>query len=332
MFDSDAVRGGICVGIYEVPAGVAFSRSFPLLAGATLRISSGLVSKRDYLPGSGLISVNNAGVPTVSAPPVSRSRAITIWADGAPAIQSGAGMQAMNDQGNVALSPAGRGLVYIGRATYTTYHPTRQMGGYKESAWWEVQVSSPTRPILVVDMSNGIRLFNRPAFVNAGGGTWTATVVAVPASELLGAPADVLATPDLYCFALPSSPAAGGVAALYDEDGSLAYDLLAGRMLASAAYVSFTPAELTMSDLNISRSIPVLSKPGLFGSVSYRRLKQRGANSATTWEGVWTMSPGQVTLIDGVTDLDIDSGTLNSSDLVPRSDGAFAEIIDLSQY
>jgi hypothetical protein len=332
MFDSDAVRGGICVGIYEVPSGQAFSRSFPLLAGATLRVSAFAGRRLAYRPGSAAISINNAGTPSVSAAPVALDRVITIWADGSPAIQSGAGLQALNDQGVLALSPAGRGLVYIGKATYATYNPRPVSGGLTEPAYWHITISSPTRPVAVVDMSNGIRLYNRPGFVSIGSGVWRAEVIAVADGSSTGLPPSTLVTPDVYCFAVPAAPGSGGIAAIYDEDGTLAYDLLAGRMLYSAAHVSISPSEMAMQDLSVTRSVPVLSKPGLLGSISYQRMRQRTVNSATTHEGVWTMASGQLIAMDGATMLDTDSGTVSAGNLAAASDGAYAEIIDLSAY
>lgn len=331
IFDSDLVRGGICVGQYAIGAGESFSRSFPLLQGATLRASNAAGRAYSFRPGASGIAVNNSGVPSVSAGPISVPRTLLIWADGTPAVQSAAGIQALNDQYNVALSPQGRGLVYIGKATYTTLVPATT-GGVKESPSWLVRVSSPTLPIAVVDLSGGIYLRSGPYFRSLGGGIWEAEVVAVASRPTL--PAASVLTPDVYCFALPPVPSGGGPqAALYDEDGSLAYDLLAGRMLFSSARVDIAGSEVTATTIpNVTRSIPSMAKVGVFGAISYRRENQRGANSSTGWEGFWTLSGTQLSLVDGCTYLDIDAGTVSAANLQPKSDGAFAELIDLSQY
>lgn len=330
MFDSDAVRGGICLGLFDVPAGTAFSRSFPLLAGATLRVCRA----EGRTDGLSPVSIDNSGSPTVTSAAVAYDRQLMIWADGTPSIQSLPGMQALNDQFNVALSPAGRGLLCVGKASYDTFVARQTVSGVTYAAYWRIRISCPTRPVAVVDLSGGISVFKVPPFQSLGGGVWQTTITAVAGSANLSLPPSALATPDVYCFAMPQAAAAGGaMAAIYDEDSSLAYDLLAGRLLFSAAQISIAPSEITASmALDISRSIPVMAKPGVFGSASYRRYQQRTANSADHYEAVWSAGSGSVSLRSGLAEVDTDSGTVGASFLQPRSSGAFAEIIDLSQY
>lgn len=329
LFDSDAVVNGVCLGAFEIPAGTSFSKSFTLLAGATVRVM-GLTGGTDL---SG-VSVSYPGsVPTVSASASAFSRYIVLWATGTPSITSGAGMQAVSASGTVALSPAARGCNYIGKATYsstTASTGTPNTGG--ELGYVTMTISgSPNPPVAVLGVTNTAyaRIVRGPIWI--GSNSWTLDVQAVASLPTSGGTSwPSLVTPDVYAFAPPVSPGSGARAAVYDTDGTLAYDLLAGRLLVTAGPLSF-PAG-TGSD-TYSQALPggvSTSLCGAFGVPFYEEVRSSFRGGTTyhqrTLAAMWTLSGGnlvrQRTIVYTVLDVD-DVNVINEM-------SAVAEIVSLS--
>lgn len=329
MFDSDAVAGGVCCGCYEVAAGASFYKEFPLLQGAQLRVSVSMYSSTTYGTTTSSVSVNNSGVPSVSVSPIAVRRLILVWATGTPSIMSGAGMQAVSAGQTIALSPAARGLNYLGIASYLQLTPTQAPDW--DVGNWLVQISSPTPPVGVVDMSGGIYLMRTPTFARVSGDVWQAKVVAC-GDRGLYKPSTSILQPTIHCFATPANPSASPAAALYDVDGTLAFDLLAGKLLTSISEFSASSSEMMAgADLSVQRSLPAASKYGLWGGANYVESARIGGSSMHWYQGAFQISGSTLSLVSAVSTWD-GEGYSSPSDLYRRAGGAYAEVIDLTGY
>lgn len=323
MFDSDTAEGGLCVGLYSIPAGSSFSKSWPQLAGATLLVSS---DSGGVVP----LPTVSGSVPTLSLTPNSRARCYMVWALGLPAIMNGPGITAQAGDGNLSLVTGGRGLNYIGRASYVgTVERVTNTGG-SESAYKVVRVTSTTQPVGIVDLSSGCSVKSAPDFRNVGGNTWEGRVVAcASAPTAFGLPpaaADLL-EPVVQCFAVPAAPGLGTQFALYDDDLSLAYDLLAGRLLTCAQMVSFADSSLAPALGNTVATVG--GQLGLFGSAAVRIEASRGSTSSSFRTGFWRRSGSTLYLESGITETSLDT-TPPSSPVFRFNNGARVLLVDLA--
>lgn len=292
IFNSDLITNGVCLGVFDVASGATFSRTFSLLGGATIRALSiyGTTPAYDTADPAATITITGSP-PTVAASAVGYSRTIILWATGAVAIVSGAGMQAMNASGNIALSPQARGLNFIGKATYTGTNASTGDGTTGALGSRIIQVASPAgvRPIGVVRMDGGEYVASPPIFGYAGSGIWTATIQAVATLPAFST-WPTLQSPEVYCYATPADALTAPKVAIYDADGTLAYDLMAGRLLDTAGRVT-VPAGLT-TDASKSASIPGgMTTPGLYGHPAVNG--QQGARFSTIDRilgGWWNLS------------------------------------------
>ncbi|MFG6457860.1 hypothetical protein [Roseateles sp. BYS96W] len=327
LFDSDAVVNGVCLGAYLIGAGTSFSRSFSLLAGATVRVM-GLNGGTDL---SGVTVSYPGSVPTVSATAIPVDRYVVLWATGTPTITSGAGIQAVGATDTVALSPAARGCNYIGKAVYvgtTASAGSPLNGGTLGSV--SLRVTSPTPPVMVLGVTSGAysRISRGP--YSLGGNDWGVDVQSVASLPTAGASSwPALLTPDVYVFAAPALPGAGAQAAIYDTDGTLAYDLLAGRVLTSSGPLSY-PAGSGVDDYSAALPAGISSTLcGAFGTPYYSEVRSAargGQYIQRTYAAAWTLSGGSLYRFRTIvfTELDIDPLTrLNES-------SAVVEIVDLN--
>lgn len=329
LFDSDAITTGICVGVYYIAANTSFTKSFPLLAGVTLRVTDtfGLVLGNSGATDPYYSSVSiSYSPPTVTVTPITYNRNILIWSTGTITITSGAGIQAVSSAGTVALSPQGRGLTYLGKATYISTTPTvlttPQSLGYKT-----VQITSPpgSQIIGIVDMTTGSPWIQQmPYFVYSGTNTWTADVQATTTSATVFTV--TLAAPDIHCFAIPVAPGSGPQCAIYDDDGTLAYDLLAGKLLTSTGRVTFTSTVDTAT-------VPSLTKLGLLG---YSNLSSWTYSKFSTLEryqfGAWNLSGTTLSRVLNYGYIE-DSGIPAGSNYYSEYRGiAAVEVIDLTGF
>jgi hypothetical protein len=323
MFDSDTAEGGLCVGLYSIPAGSSFSKSWPQLAGATLVVCSD-AGRIVPLPSVG------GSVPTLTLSPSSVDRCYMVWALGLPAILNGPGITAQAGDGNLSLVTGGRGLNYIGRASYVGTVERPSSGAIRTSAYKIVRVTSATQPVGIVDLSSGCSVQSSPAFRNVGGNTWEGRLVAcATAPTAFGVPpaaADLL-EPVIQCFAVPAAPGLGTQFALYDDDLSLAYDLLAGRLLTCAQMVSYAAGDLVPT---LGHSVSTVGGSlGLFGSASVRIESARGTASSTWSTGFWRRSGSTLYLERGVTEYEIDSIPPDSP-IFRFNNGARVLLVDLA--
>lgn len=239
-FDSDDTSG-ICLGSYSIPANTTWSKSWPLLAGATIRVSGTWNSQA----GLTTISYPNS-IPTLEAASTTYDRILIVWATGTPTISgSGYGIQAVNTSGVIALSPAGRGMNYIGTASYYSVvnnFGTPNPNAFADMGYWVVRVESSTQPIGVPVLTDG-RYIRFDNFWLVSGTTWQGYIRAVDTAPAIGSAWPTLQQPTIHCFAVPPSPGSGAQCALYDTDGTLAYDLLANKLARSWGAFSITPGD-----------------------------------------------------------------------------------------
>lgn len=151
----------------------------------------------------------------------------------------------MSASGTLALCPQGRAFNYIGLATYYAQIPSTFDGAssFGELGAWRVRVTSPpdAQPIGIVRMADRTWLLGQPFFSYVGGNTWEANVTATASQPTSAGAWPALLTPQVHCFAKPATPIAGQACAVYDDDQTLAYDLLGGRILPSIGRVVIPP-------------------------------------------------------------------------------------------
>ena len=327
LFDSDAVVNGVCLGAFLIAAGTSFSKSFPLLAGATVRAMA-LNGGTDI---SGVTVSYPGSVPTVSAAAVAVDRYVVLWATGTPTITSGAGMQAVGATNTVALSPSARGCNYIGKATYsgtTASLGSPLNGGLLGSV--SMSVTSPTPPVIVLGVTSSTysRISRGP--YSLGGNHWGVDVQSMTSLPTAGASSwPALLIPDVYVFAAPAYPSNGAQAAIYDTDGTLAYDLLAGRVLTSSGPLSY-PAGTGANEYAVALPSGISQTLcGTFGHPYYNEVRSAargGQDIQRTLAATWVLVGGSLyrfrTIVQ--TELDIDPLTrFNES-------SAIVEIVDLN--
>lgn len=335
IFDSDSITNGVCLGVFDIASGSTFSRTFSLLSGATIRVLSiyGTTPAYDTSDPAATITVTGSP-PTVAASAVGYDRTILLWATGTVAIVPGAGMQALNASGNVALTPEARGLNFIGKATYTGGGVASVGGGAADGYLGSktISINSPAgaRPIGVVRMDGGEYVRWPPIFFYAGSGVWQAEIQAVGSLPSYSTwPA--LATPEVYCFAVPATASTAPKLAIYDSDGTLSYDLMAGRILDTAGRVT-VPAGAT-SDTSKSVSIPAVTIPGLYGYPAVSG--EQGTRFAYVYRqlgGYWHLSGSTLSVHVEVTDWYTDAIVVDPSFTNRYWADSQAEIIDLAPY
>lgn len=334
IFDSDSITNGVCLGVFDIASGATFSRTFSLLSGATIRVLSiyGTTPAYDTSDPAATITVTGSP-PTVAASAVGYGRTIILWATGTVAIVPGAGMQALNASGNVALTPEARGLNFIGKAAYTGGGLASVDGGvdgYLGNRTIRVASPAGARPIGIVRMDGGQYVRMPPLFAWGGDGYWYASIQAVATLPAFST-WPTLVEPEVYCYAVPASARTAPKVAIYDSDGSLAYDLMAGRLLDTAGRVT-VPAGIT-TDTSKSTTIPSVSIAGLYGYPAING--QQGARFSTIdryLAGYWHLSGTTLSVHAAITDYS-DGGVSPPANYVNRYWAeSQAEIIDLAPY
>lgn len=334
LFNSDLITNGVCLGVFDIASGATFSRTFSLLGGATIRVLSiyGTTPAYDTSDPAATITVTGSP-PTVTASAVGYARTILLWATGTVSIVPGAGLQALNASRNIALSPQARGLNFIGKAAYTgggTASVGGGVDGYLGSSTIRIASPSGARPIGIVRMDGGEYVRMPPLFTWGGDGYWYASIQAVATLPKFST-WPILVSPEVYCYAIPASAISSPKFAIYDIDGSLAYDLMAGRLLDTAGRVT-VPAGTT-ADASMSATIPTVSIPGLYGYPAING--QEGARFSTIdryLAGYWHLSGTTLSVHAAITDYS-DGGVSPPANYVNRYWAASqAEIIDLAAY
>lgn len=311
LFDSDAVANGVCLGAFRVAGGSSFSKSFPLLAGASVRVM-GLTGDMDL---SG-VSVSYPGsVPTVTASATALTRYFVLWATGTPSIVSGAGLQAVSSGGTIALSPNARGCNYLGKATVTgttTSTGSPNAGGDLGYVTYTI-TGAANPPVVVLEVTSSRFSAIRRGPISLGGTSWTVDVQSVATRPNPGDTSwPTLLQPELHVFTPPNAPGSGPQAALYDTDGTLAYDLLAGRLLVTAGPLSFPSGTGSDDYFQTLPSGVSTTRCGIFGVPFYNEIRsvRRTATSfqQRTLAALWTLASGQLqrarTIVSTLIDID----------------------------
>jgi hypothetical protein len=266
VFDSDNVPFGMCLGVYTIPAGQTWSRSWPLLAGCTLRVTTLYATTATV----GVSVSYPSSVPTVSAATYPYERVIVVFASGSPAATSGAGVMARtSSSGAVALSTKGRGLNYIGKAVHTATSPavgtpsrTQMDGQYNRPPIVVVTITSVNRPVPVIKLGLHWQVAIN-AFASNGNGTWSMSMFSLdtgPASNATSWPNAV--TPEVYCFAAPTD---GGAVTVRDEQtGELSYNLTSSPLLSIAGQATWSA-----NQIDTYRPIPAGIATGAVGAFGH---------------------------------------------------------------
>lgn len=331
MFDSDAVAGGICLGVVFIAAGTSWSKSWPWLAGATVRVTDVSGSAVELTGVS--ITVSNSPYPSVSVGAAAHDHKILLWATGTPTITDVPGMQAMSSGGTVALHPSGRGLNYLGKATYSELIPGYIGGGGERApGFWKVLApaafTSGVTPVPVIDLGGGYYTAGTIMHWDSGAGRWYGYVSAYASLPTEANAASLTAQqPDVYCFGRLAAPASGvATCAVYDDDGTLAFDLLAGPLLASLAVRSYSSG-------TTSQSAPSATKLGFFGDPCYWQVYGTLDSVLHGQEtGFWRLAGGNLTRSLGLSQL-VNDGIPSDSDYATVTRLATTvELFELGSY
>ena len=248
LFDTDEILNGVCLGVINVPAGTSYQKQFDLLAGAQVRVvtpngSSVSGVTIDY-PGS---------VPRVTFSAVGWDRDVVLWATGSPTIlNSAAGVQAVSIYNTVALSTAARGMNYRGKGVHVdttvslgakvnqTYNFENKLGSVT------LRFYAPSRPLLIARVVENQYVRQLLPVVDVGGGAWDAKFQCVDSTapnETAAWP--TLLVPDVYAFASSVVPTTSPEFSIRDLDGSIAYDLTAGRLLSTSGGLTYAGGSST---------------------------------------------------------------------------------------
>jgi hypothetical protein len=259
---------------------------------------------------------------------------LVIWASGTPSINtSGAGMQAVNTSGVIALSPSGRGMNYIGTASY--YQQIASFGTPNPNAdavlgYWRVRVESSSRPIGVPVFSEG-RYFRFDNFFLVSGTTWEGYIRAVDSAPAIASAWPALQQPTIHCFACPPSPGAGAQCALYDSDGTLAYDLLANKLARSWGAFNITPGD---NNNAASATLPSFSGTvGVLGQAVFGS-SQFIANIDAQYDrtGFWRRSGSTVYLEKLIYSTEPYPGSTTTTNYYSANEAAYGELINLTGF
>jgi hypothetical protein len=332
MFDSDAVSGGVCLGSVYIAAGSSYSKSWPWLAGATVRVTD-VYGVPITATGVGTVTTSDSPYPSVSIGAAAHDHIVLLWATGTTGITNSPGIQAASASGTIALHPSARGLNYVGQAVYESMTPAFYDSGtgQKTLAYWTVRApasfTSSMPPVPVFDLSSGYYTAGSAGFF-WDSGYWRCYVYAYSSLPTSANAASLTAqTPAIYLFGKPpSAPTTGPIFALYDTDGTLAYDLLAGPLLASKASLSY-------SSSTVSLSAPSATKLGVFGDPAMMATERIEFEPQTTLEiGYWRSSGGALTRSRGFFETSNDGDAADSSTYDFWTLPTRAECFDLAGY
>lgn len=254
IFDADTMSSGVCLGVFDIIAGNSFTATFPGYTGSTLRV----IDCNAFFTGSYTID-NDLGYPRVTSAATGYDRiSISVWAMNRPSFSPGPGIIAVtSDQTSLVLSPGGTGLYYLGDATLVSTTPNSGSTGSNGSMGYSTFQITSSVPILpVVYVESGI--FSHLMQVTK----LSSTVYEIRARAAINGSTDgtgfnTLTTPRVLCYAQKSAPAGPPYFYILRTDGTLAWDLMAGRnRLLGAMYT----ANLNATD--VSQVFPL---PGFSG-------------------------------------------------------------------
>lgn len=308
IFNSDACVNGVCGGSFFIPAGASFYRQWPTLIGCTLRVvfhhQVDVLDSSSYAKGISYPS----GVPTIALVPNAIARFMTVWVVGGPTIQSIPGVQALGSNGGVAISPAARGMNYIGRAAFARNDPRNLpfdgSGGTSNAGIQYYRIAYPEEPLFAVRLDDN-RSVSLTVVTQVSSGVWEIGVTCKKVAPDPDYWRSWWSHPvDVYCFARPTSPQASPQFALWAADGSLAYDLARPGLLVAQALCEFGQGPAVNGSLGITAPVPV-SRTSVMGVIGvpnyayedyvYNGDDQDGGYGGHTWSSgsaAWQWSSG----------------------------------------
>lgn len=300
--DTDQVNAGICLGSFVIPAGQTFYRQWPLLAGCSIMVFQSWLMEADKIYDPALGVSYPSSVPTLSLSAVSFVRDITVWCTGSPSIQNIPGQQVVSLFNTVALSPSGRGLNYVGKATKHSDAP----GNVPYSNPVD-PVAAPNAQIYRINCTNKpvvcMRLYSQSLVLLWGEPQQVASGVWEMRASRLMDPANPPESykrwwsydTELYCFAQPTS-LASPPCFINDLDGTLAYDLRRGGLLGASNVVSGLLVDQPVTVSGMPTVCGVIGNPAYFSASNFETEVQGGEfepNSDWFMSG-WTRSTNQL--------------------------------------
>ncbi|WP_067070439.1 hypothetical protein [Roseateles chitosanitabidus] len=334
VFNSEDVPYGMCLGMYTIPAGQSWSVSWPQLAGTAIRVTA-IYSSFSELG----VSVSYPGsVPTASTSPRNYARSLLVFCSGQPTSVSGPALRFRSSAGgNIALSPKGRGLNFIGKASLVDMTP----GGGGPSLvipdtqgsappYYVFRISWPTKPVPVFRIQAGQYISPNSEFYSVGAGLWemqVCSLVSLPGNSGSSWPA--ITQPEIYCFGLPTS--AGAVTVRDHDTGEIAFNLTAAPLLVIDGHHDWGAG-----DAGASRAIPggipggycgVIGSTGMSGTDVFNA----GANRWRVLgkQGAFSLSGGSIVLNQMYVQMYIVNGAESPVD---QRVAASNELVNLARY
>jgi hypothetical protein len=256
-----------------------------------------------------------------------------LWVTGSPGIVNMPGMQAVSSSGTVALHPSARGMNYLGKATYDSLTPIFYDSGTGQRTLASWNFSAPSfftsdmQPVVVIDMSAGFFTIGAMG-MSWDGSRWRGSISAFTSLPTKDNFVSLTAqTPDLYLFARPSAPAVGTAAcAVYDDGNVLAFDLLAGPLLASKAVLSYSSGTFSLA-------APSVTKLGIFGDpANWATERIEGFPQTTQDCGYWRFTGGNLVRSRGLWETYNDGDYAASSTYDIYTTATNVECFDLATY
>ena len=277
IFDADTMpTAGVCLGAFDIPAGVAFSQTFPGYTGSTIRVLDARGSTA-----WGYTVDNDLGYPRVTSPAVAGDRySVTVWAMTKPSLTPPTGITVTRaDQTSIVLAPGGTGLYYLGSASVvSTTANSGLLTGSGSMGYHTLEFTSsvPIIPVLEVLQGYHTQLIEvtRP----------TSTLYRFKARRCDQSSSDAtgfatLSAPRILCYGRRTAPIGPPFCYVKRENGELAWDLMAGQNVLLGALATPTIAASAGSQSfvvgNASETCGVIGPNGGF--------RRTGTVSGATW-------------------------------------------------
>jgi len=278
IFDADNIAtAGVCLGVFDIPSGTAFSQAFPGYTGSTIRV---LDARGD--PGWGYTVDTALGYPRVTSPAVTGTRySVSVWAMTKPSLSTGIpGITATrSDQTSLVLSPGGTGLYYLGSAQVVgAVANSGSLTGNGAMGYYTLEFTSsvPIVPVLEVLQGFHTQLISVTK-LSATVYRFEARRCAQSSNDSTGYP--VLSAPRILCYGRKASPSGPPYFYVKRDNGELAWDLMAGSnsLLGALATPTFdaTSTSQTITIGNAGETWGVVGPNGGF--------RQTGTVSGATW-------------------------------------------------
>lgn len=277
LLDIDTIpTAGACLGTFDVPAGSALSQEFPGYTGASV------IAVTPFGSPTWNTTVDNAlGYPRVTAPAVGVNYQISIWAMTKPNLSySGTGVVVTKpDQSTLVFSPGGIGLYYAGSASVVSSVANSGLLTSSGSMGYhtlEFSSSVPIVPVLEVLPGYHTHLISVTRMSST---LWRFTARRSVQSTPDSTGFETLATPRILCYARRITPSGPPYAALWRDNGELAWDLMQasstmlGALAAPTADSSSTSQSITVG--YASETWGIVGNPG--------GLRRTGSVTGATW-------------------------------------------------